>query len=90
MEGPLEQVLEHPKSLDFIDVTTSAVVSLILIPSLVLKAFGIPSIHPSPRLSFPLRTLLLPWLSTPMAGPRTRPALPVVLTLPLTVSIPLL
>ena len=50
MEGPLEQVLEHPKSPDFIDATTSgftydSLAGLDYLQYPHTEAFGIPSIH---------------------------------------------
>ncbi|KAH9081786.1 hypothetical protein EDB83DRAFT_2589908 [Lactarius deliciosus] len=65
MEGPLEQVLEHPKSPDFIDATTSgftydSLAGLDYLQYPHTEAFGIPSIHPSPRLGFPTLNLAAP------------------------------
>lgn len=50
MEGPLEQVLEHPKSPDFIDANTSgfaydSLAGLDYLQYPHTEAFGIPSIH---------------------------------------------
>ncbi len=50
MEGPLEQVLEHPKSPDFIDATTSgftydSLAGLDYLQYPHTEAFGMPSIH---------------------------------------------
>jgi len=65
MEGPLEQVLEHPKSPDFIDATTSgftydSLAGLDYLQYPHSEAFGMPSIHPSPRLGFPTLNLAAP------------------------------
>jgi hypothetical protein len=65
MEGPLEQVLEHPKSPDFIDATTSgftydSLAGLDYLQYPHTEAFGMPSIHPSPRLGFPSLNLAAP------------------------------
>ncbi|KAF8273019.1 hypothetical protein EI94DRAFT_1795715 [Lactarius quietus] len=65
MEGPLEQVLEHPKSPDFIDATASgfaydSLAGLDYLQYPHTEAFGIPSIHPSPRLGFPALNLAAP------------------------------
>ena len=57
----------------------------------ISQALGIPSIHPSLCFGSPaLNLVTLMVVLTPMAVPRTQPAFPVVPTLPLTVSIPLL
>jgi hypothetical protein len=50
MEGPLEQVLEHPKSPDFIDAATSgftydSLAGLDYLQYPHTEAFGMPSIH---------------------------------------------
>ena len=50
MEGPLEQVLEHPKSPDFIDATTSgftydSLAGLDYLQYPHTEAFGMPSLH---------------------------------------------
>ena len=50
MEGPLEQVLDHPKSPDFIDATTSgftydSLAGLDYLQYPHTEAFGMPSLH---------------------------------------------
>ncbi|KAH9982760.1 hypothetical protein BGW80DRAFT_1453584 [Lactifluus volemus] len=65
MEGPLEQVLEHPKSPDFIDAATSgftydSLAGLDYLQYPHTEAFGMPSINPSPRLGFPSLNLAAP------------------------------
>jgi len=65
MEGPLEQVLEHPKSPDFIDAAASgftydSLAGLDYLQYPHTDSFGMPSIHPSPRLGFPTLNLAAP------------------------------
>jgi hypothetical protein len=78
MEGPLEQVLEHPKSPDFIDANTSgfaydSLAGLDYLQYPHAEAFGIPSIHRTSLFScvilppslIPFNQLLPAWASPP-------------------------
>ncbi|KAI0068036.1 hypothetical protein BV25DRAFT_1793378 [Artomyces pyxidatus] len=83
MEGPLEQVLDHPKSPDFMDAASNnfsydALNGLDYLQYPVPdSAFGLPSIHStSPRLGFPSLNLANPMVEYTYSSPSYSPARP--------------